>query len=306
MSGNENDSANKRTETKSETERKTKTNKQVRKRNRMEIALYIIGITATIIFGLAAYFVSFHTNLRTASVWLLFASLVLYSLGLCLYLQDRIWKENVVASQQSTQLLIENTQTIPEQPTPEKPTLQFPTFKEDIKECVFNFGGNPATYSIEELEKDKKQFLSVNGIAPVVYIKNHIFYADVTVSDPYKPLPVQIIEGELSVTPENWDFNSNTNAFEVVNEKLDVVFQLIYTKPSKIFLYGIFPDPQIKNQLIFVSENSIINAFSKPKDFSIKRHFKYPAWKYPGQFDDTKPEKTVPPTHRPEMLKSKK
>lgn len=306
MSGNENDSANKRTETKSESERKTNTNKQVRKCNRMEIALYIIGITATIIFGLAAYFVSFHTNLRTASVWLLFVSLVLYSLGLCLYLQDRIWKENVVALQTSEIDQFATNNSTLEQPKLEKPTLQLPTFTEDIKECDFYFGGNRATYSMEALEKHPQKFISVNGLAPVMYIKNHIFYADVTVSDPYKPLPVQIKEGKLSVTPENWDINSNDNAYEVVNEKLDVVFQIIYTKPSKIFLYGIFPDPQVQGQLIYVTEKGINPAFNKPRDFFIKRHFKYPAWKYPGQFDDTKPEKTVTPIPMPEMSKSKK
>jgi hypothetical protein len=94
-----NSSANKRTEAKTKTERKGKPKKQVTKFNRMEIAIYTIGIVATIIFGVAAYFVSFHNNLKTPSIWLLFASLVLYALGFCLFLQDKIWKYEAEAQQ---------------------------------------------------------------------------------------------------------------------------------------------------------------------------------------------------------------
>lgn len=224
----------------------------------------------------------------------MFVGLTLYSLGLCLYLQDKIWKEGVVTSQLS----------IP-QPTLEKPTLETPIFTEDVKECFFDFGGNTATISIDVLERQPKQFLSVNGISPVMYVKNHKFYVDVTVSNPDKLLPVQIKEGNLTVTPQNWDTNSNTNAFEVVDENLNVVFQIIYSKPSKISLFGVFPDPQIQGQLIFVSDKGIKTDFSKPKDFSITRHFKYPSWKYPGRFDDVIPRKTASPTPEPKKTKSK-
>jgi cell division protein FtsL len=64
MSRNKNSRANERTKT----ETKTKNKKQVRKRNRMESAIYIVGIAATVFCLLAGYFASVHNNLKSQSI----------------------------------------------------------------------------------------------------------------------------------------------------------------------------------------------------------------------------------------------
>ena len=229
----------------------------------MEVIIYVLGAIAALLAIFIGVFLYYHK--QTLAIWATFIAITITALACCLQLKSWAWKQSELTK---------------------KPILKTPIFTEDIKECVFNFGGNTATISIDDLEKQPQQFISINGISPVMYVKNHTFYVDVTVSDPDKLLPVEIKEGKLTVTPANWDTNSNDSAFEVVDGKLDVVFQIIYHKPSKVFLYGIFPDPQVKSQLIYVSEQSIALSYTKPKEFSIKRQFKYPSWKYPGQFDE--------------------
>lgn len=254
-------------------------------------------VTSTILFAIsiASFFFFLSVKKSNYAYWSGFLVLVFAELAIAIYIQQYIYtlaEEKPVSAPQTT---TEN----------EKPILEQPTFTEDIKECVFDFGTNIATNRIDVLENHPIQPLTVNGISPVMYIKDRKFYVDVTVSDPDKLLPVQIKEGKLTITPENWDTNSNASAFEVVDEKQDVVFQIIYHKPSKIVLYGVFPDPQVQGQLIYVSEKGIEANFNKPKDFSIKRQFKYPSWKYPGQFDDAEIVKTVSPTPKPKKPQSK-
>jgi hypothetical protein len=228
MSRSKNNRANKLTKTKRKledkperrSERKLETNNQVRKRNRMENAIYIIGIAATIICLLAGYFASFHSNLRTPSIWLLFSGLILYSLGLCLYLQNWIWKEDVVLLQPSIQLPTEDT----------KPILKQPTFREKVKDVTFTFGGNSFLYSISDLEQFPhplpimQKFLT-NENQLIIYVKDNKPFVDVRIYGDTQYQVVEIKQNEFT-KPPNWDSNSNENALEIVNQKQEPVFQL--------------------------------------------------------------------------------
>ncbi len=235
----------------------------------MQVIIFSLVTIATIVTVFVGIFLYYHK--QTPAIWAVFIAIVLFTLAGCLQWQEWVWKQSDLHNAQTSE---------------SKPILEQPTFTEDIKECVLDFGSNIAIMSVDVLEKQPQQPFRFNALSPEMYIKNHKFYVDVAVSDPNKSLPVQIKEGKLTITPEKWDSNSNNNAFEVVNENLDVVFQIIYSKPSKISLYGVFPDPQVQGHLTYVSEKSIQGAFAKPADFAIKRHFKYPSWKYPGQFDE--------------------
>lgn len=238
------------------------------KRGRMEVIIYVLGAISALLAIFIGFFLYYHK--QNLAIWATFLAIVITALACCLQWQSWVWKQTELSNKQTSE---------------NKPVLEMPTFTEDIKECVFDFGTNIAIIPIEALEKQPLQPYQL-GIAPELYIKNHKLYVDVVVSDPDKSLPVQLKEGKLTVTPLKWDTNSNESAFEVVDEKLDVVFQIIYSKPSKVFLYGVFPDPTVEGHLLYVSNNGIQGAFSKPDGFYIKRHFKYPSWKYPGQFDE--------------------
>lgn len=295
MKGNENDSADKLTETKFECELKFKTDKQVRERNSMEIALFIIGIFATVLFGLAAYFVSFHNNLKTPSVWLLFVSLILYSLVLCLYLQDKIWKQTVVASQSS----IENSV---QPPIKTNPILKQPTFREKVDEVYFSAGSVIVSQPFVKLKQSPLELFRFGQSILLGYVKENKPYVDVQVYGGISFPSVEIKQNEFT-KPPNWDSNSNDNALEIINEKQEPVFQLYYKDSSHIVINGIFPSDN--GSFVFVSEEGGITTSPNDKN-KLKRIFKYPAWQYPGQFDDATPEKNVSQIPKPKKTKPKK
>ena len=70
--------------------------KAVEVRNMMETTIYILGAIAGIGLTLAGYLLSFGH--KTVSIWVLFPSLVISSLVLCLYLQNQVWERGATNS----------------------------------------------------------------------------------------------------------------------------------------------------------------------------------------------------------------
>lgn len=63
----------------------------------IEVMIFALGITGTIVFAISAVF--FSLNQKSASIWIFFGGLVVYCLSLCLYLQDIVWKEQITQAQ---------------------------------------------------------------------------------------------------------------------------------------------------------------------------------------------------------------
>jgi hypothetical protein len=167
--------------------------------------------------------------------------------------------------------------------------LEEVTFGDSIEQCTLIFGGNTATYRLEELRTPKMPF-KMEGVMPTVYAEGNKFYADVTIHDSSSAPAIEIKHNKPTITPPRWDYNKNSRAFEVVNENLDIVFQIIYSQPSKIVINGIFPRQDFKDELLYVSESGIIGGLigqPPPDGFTLRRIFKYPAWKFPGQYEES-------------------
>ncbi len=146
------------------------------------------------------------------------------------------------------------------------------------------FGGNIATSSPEALRSAPQNPISMNGISPSMYMEGDRLYVDVSLNDGSQSLPVEIKRGVFTVQPPNWDRNSNATAFEVVNEKLVPVFQYIIKSPFKVQINGIFPAP--RGGFVLVDESRALTRPVIPNDFRLKRIFKYPSWRYPGQYTE--------------------
>ena len=82
--------------------------------------------------------------------------------------------------------------------------------------------------------------------------------------------------------PQNWDFNSDGNAIEIVNQNQQPIFQLIYKSQYYIVINGYLYYP---GGFTFVDEDGrmIQNPQTVPVDYSLAPIFKYPSSKYPGQ-----------------------
>lgn len=166
--------------------------------------------------------------------------------------------------------------------------LEGPTFIEDIDNCSLVFGGNTAVFSLQLLRSTRLTPFTLNGVAPIVYVEDNRFYADVKLLGPDNKSLVEVRRNHLTVTPLRWDSARSKNAFEVVNEQGDVVFQIIYKKPSTIIINGIFPVPNRLGWVTYFNELRMYGAIPAteppPQGFPLKAIFRYPTWKYHNEY----------------------
>lgn len=161
--------------------------------------------------------------------------------------------------------------------------LEEPTFSEELNKVSISLG-NKGTFTTDISTLKEKPYVptNLNGFKPVIlyYSENNI-YADVQIYGGTGLPPIQIKKNKIINKPPNWDYNSNKSALEIVNEKQVPMYQYIYKTPSHIIVNGIFPYP---GGLMLAIEGGIIFNPSPSKIFSLKPIFKYPSWKYPGQY----------------------
>ena len=72
---------------------------------------------------------------------------------------------------------------------------------------------------------------------------------------------------------------------EIVNQNKIPIYQFFYKTLSHIVMNGIFPYP---GGFILANENGAIQNPTLPTTFKLKRIFKYPSWKYPGEYEEEK------------------
>jgi hypothetical protein len=133
-----------------------------------------------------------------------------------------------------------------------------------------------------------------------IYTKNGKPFIDVKVwGGPDNPAAITITGNVFSVTPLNWDSNSNDTAFEAVNERGEPVLQLYYKTPTHLVLNGVFPTPQ--GVCVAAEIRTVCNPL---KPLPLKPLFKYPSYQHRGEFADTAPN-TAPNTTSPSPTSTK-
>lgn len=223
----------------------------------MKVAIYGTGIIATLLLFTAGIIFNSH---RIAAVWIIFATIVTYALSFSLY-----WHDDIKS----------------------KPRLKEPMFAENTENFTFSLGerGFSIGYSKKALEKNHINTGFVFGdYHPVdLYIENGKLYADVKIYGGSGLPPIEIKKNKLFNKPQDWDFNSNEKAMEIVNDKGVPVYQFFYKKPSHIVMNGIFPYP---GGLLLANENGVTQNPLLTTKFKLNKIFKYPSWKYPGEYEE--------------------
>jgi hypothetical protein len=98
---------------------------------------------------------------------------------------------------------------------------------------------------------------------------------------------IELRGNAFAVREPDLESNSNEHALEVVTSKGQPVFQLIQKSPTQIVINGIFPVDNGRRMTIAGPDGVIQNATDADlANFHLKPIFKYPAWKYPGQYAD--------------------
>lgn len=165
------------------------------------------------------------------------------------------------------------------------PKLKKPTFSEQIENVSFSLGerGISIDYTKKALKEQKEPY-NFGEYKPVkLYMKNGNLFADVKIFGGSGLPPIEIKQNELINKPHDWDFNSNDKALEIVDKNKTPIYQFYYKTPSHIVVNGIFPFP---GGLILANENGVLLNPSLPTTFTLKRIFKYPSWKYPGEYEE--------------------
>ncbi len=224
----------------------------------MDVAAYWVLGASVIPFAL---FGAFYASHKTPSIVLFGVGVLCLDIAACLY-----WVNAVTAHPD--------------------PTLEEPTFIELPERVSVIVGTTEVWFPSETLESSEGVPLTLGGFSPVrLKLIDEKLYADIKLFNGTGLPPIEMHENRFIVRPPDWDRNANTKALEVVNEKGIPIFQLIYEKPNRIRLRGIFAGPHVV--LLATEGGMILNATpSKIAEFSLKPIFKYPAWKYPGQYAD--------------------
>lgn len=174
-----------------------------------------------------------------------------------------------------------------------KSQLVEPTFSRDVKNVRVSYGGVHAFgANREQLINGSATPLSFNGgtYAPVrLWLKEDKLKLDSDLYDPAGNLLVSIKQNKLTEVPSGWDYNMNEKALEVVTGAGTPMLQLIFRADDHVVLNGYFHVPGT-NEVVLCQEEGIsvgkTNSQPPPeKIYNVRRIFKYPAWKYPGQYE---------------------
>jgi hypothetical protein len=176
-----------------------------------------------------------------------------------------------------------NTVTInPAQPAAHPPQ---PTFHEKSEVVSFSLGENiTVATSIENLRKHPFTPIAFNK-KPLVTLsmKGDTLLVDFKAWNGNGKPPIEVKNNEFTVRIPECDKNSNANALEVVNAHGVVLFQLIRKSSTSVAINGIFASPL---GLILAGPDGMVQGAGQSDldHFRLKPIFKYPAWKYPGQY----------------------
>ena len=160
------------------------------------------------------------------------------------------------------------------------------TFKEESPD-VFTielYKGSRAMISRSDLtEKGWGPFMMGNERPFSIYLENGKLYAEAKIYNGPGLPAVEVKKSEFIVRPMNWDRNFTDSALEIVNERSQPVLQVIYKRKGLIQIQGIFRGAE--GGLIF-------EAPELPE--ALPRLFKYPSWKYQGQYAEASDQDVSP------------
>lgn len=166
----------------------------------------------------------------------------------------------------------------------EKQSKKAPTFNQEHEMLNFSLGGGiTCGYSIDELRREPNTPFNLGGQVPIrVYVEKDKLYSDVEIFSQSGMPPIKITKNCITGLPNDWDVNKNEKALEVVDKNSNPIYQLIYKNDGHIILNGIFPFP---GGLVVADESRMVVNPSLPYTFQLQRIFKYPAWKYPAEYE---------------------
>jgi hypothetical protein len=159
------------------------------------------------------------------------------------------------------------------------------TFRES-SDYFISYGSMNHRFTTDKVERligmDKEDVLSARVEKGKILVTAKLFAG-------LRSQPVEIVDNTIMLRRGTWDRNYDDTAFEVVDENLKPVLQIIYTTPHNVAVYGIFGFGASGQIAAWLSPGgAIFKPTELPTDprFQLKRIFKYPSRTHQGQEAD--------------------
>lgn len=148
-------------------------------------------------------------------------------------------------------------------------------------------GGITLSFNREDLENKVINPLMSYGVSPFkIYVRGGKFFVDASVYSGAGEGVVEVKQNEFALKDSNWDRNFTDRAVEVVDQYGSPRFQMVFESPSKVRVNGVFPVEGNEVLILSPGRHIIEPAWPStvPMRTPLKPIFKYPSWKYSGQY----------------------
>ena len=172
-------------------------------------------------------------------------------------------------------------------------------FREKVESVEFSLGARGMTYHLPALPNAvATKFIFRSLLGERIKFAMDSTHDDIRLSCDLEFVPkfgfppLKLERNTISGRPREWDLNRNDKALEVVNEKQVPILQIYYKDGAHIVLNGVFPG---EHGIVIATESGtqVMNDAGFKATYpdgvvpvNVRRLFKYPAFKHPGQFDD--------------------
>jgi hypothetical protein len=168
-------------------------------------------------------------------------------------------------------------------------TYQWDGFKEIPNSVDISLGSMDTVMTMSDLRKWGQLIpFRFFGITPVIVTPTK----EGGYSFAFNTYGVHITDSQVTIDNPTVERQVSNNALEIVDSSGAVVFQVIRKNASHIAIYGIFGTSQIDQQthrpmsMWEDQKGGIDLSVDPPVGFNLKPIFRYPSWKYPGQYAD--------------------
>ncbi len=163
-------------------------------------------------------------------------------------------------------------------PPPSAPTF-IPTSAIDPDQIVtIRFGLVGATLKWSQFNDGR--YVDLSNIFPCkVHAIDNKIYIDTEIFVIGGAEPIHVRDNVAVNLPEKWDTNQDDYAYEVINDKGNLIFQMSYETQFTLIIYGIFPSP---NGVIQTDMAGFRTLTSPSIPLQLDFIFKYPSKQFPG------------------------
>ena len=220
---------------------------------------------------------------------LFYIGMALIVIGFVFVITQMNFKNEVTPIQVTSPPLANTTTTTTTQSNPNNtqstsstsslPLAELPPFLNGNQEITMQMGRMISTGTVSDLMTNHHSVSWGTNKVLDFYIIDRNIYVDTTLFGNDANPQVEIKKNVLVSYPKGWDMNSDGSAIEIVDDRQNPVYQLIFKTHFDVAVNGFLYFP---GGFLFVDQDGRMFQ-NYAGDYSLSRLFKYPSSAFPGQ-----------------------